>query len=61
MDYNKYSNSLANTYHMLPQDNGSILNDIIQHPFIDTLHMDINSSTILNCLNNILFFLFLIY
>jgi len=52
MDYNKYINNLANIYHESPQNNGSILNDIIQHPFIDTLHMDINSSTILNCLNN---------
>ena len=52
MDYNKYINNLANIYHESPQNTDSILNDIIQHPFIDTLHMDINSSTILNCLNN---------
>lgn len=52
MIYNKYINSLSNTYQESSQDNGSILNDIIQHPFIDTLPMDINSLTVLNYPNN---------
>lgn len=52
MDYNKYINNLENIYHESPQNNGSILNDIIQHPFIDTLPTDVNLFTDLNCLNN---------
>ena len=52
MNYNKYINSLACTYHDSHQENSSILNNIIQHPFIDTLPMDIISSPDFNCLNN---------
>lgn len=52
MNYNKYINRLVNTYQDSSQDNGSFLNNIIQHPFIDTLPMDINSLTVLNCPNS---------
>ena len=53
MNYNKYINNLANTYHDTHEENDSILNNIIQHPFIDTLPMDIISSPGLNyCINN---------
>lgn len=53
MNYNKYINNLANTYHDSHEENDSILNNIIQHPFIDTLPMDIISSPVFNyCINN---------
>ena len=48
MNYNKYHEP-----NISYQVSDSILNDIIRHPFIDTLSMDINSFTDSDCPNNI--------
>jgi hypothetical protein len=59
MNYNKYIDRLTSTHRLYhdqnissSQDSDTILNDIIQHPFIDTLPMDISFLTDSNCPNN---------
>ena len=68
MNYNKHPDRLSSTGSSYQQPiissyqvSGSILNDIIQHPFIDTLPMDITTFNDSCCNNNIIKYKVILY
>ena len=61
MNYNKYIDRPVNIYQEASRYDGFISNNIIQHPFIDTLPMDINSLNGSNFSNNLVKYKVILY